>query len=89
MWRGGTEQNLRFGGSVTEAENDFRGTIPSSGHGTEQKFKFGGSAAERPSSVDTEREGLTEVWRKAILSFPVPYKTKMDPTLSRPVLTSQ
>ena len=44
-------QNLRFGGSVTEAENEFRGTIPSSGHGTEQKFKFGGSVAERKVKV--------------------------------------
>ena len=26
MWRGGTEQNLRFCRSVTKAENEFRGT---------------------------------------------------------------
>ena len=47
MWRGGTEQNLVFGGSVTEAENEFRGMIPFSGHGTEQNLRFGGSVAER------------------------------------------
>ena len=108
MWRGGTEQNLRFGGSVTEAGNELRGQHPPAdterneisnlaeaerkrggtahlgGHETEQFFKVGVSVAEWPSSVDTEREGFTEAWRNAILSCPVPYKTKMDPTLSRP-----
>ena len=66
MWRGGTallgghgtEKKLRFGRSVVKAENAFRGTIPFIGHGTEQNFKFSGSVAERPSSVDTERDKI-------------------------------
>ena len=75
---------------MTEAENEFHGTIPSSGHGTEQNIEFGGSVAERPSSLNTERERLAEAWRNAIiLSYPVPYKTKMDLTLSCPVLMNQ
>ena len=54
----GTEQNLRFGGSVAEVENEFGGTIYCSGHGTEHIIKFSGSVAERPSSVDWERDKI-------------------------------
>ena len=75
-----------------EAENEFGAAIFRSGYGTEQNFKFGGSLAERPSSVDTERDkiwGLAEACPNAILSCPVSYKTKMDPTFSRSVLVRQ
>ena len=51
----GTEQTLTFGGSVTGAGNEFRGTIPSSGYGTEQNLRLAGSVVERPTSVDMER----------------------------------
>ena len=60
-------KNLRYGGSVTEAKNEFGGTIYSSGHGTEQNFKVSGSVAEQPFSVDTERNKFSksaEAWRK-------------------------
>jgi len=46
--RHGTEQNLRFGGSVTEVGNEFGGTVPFGGRGTEQNLRFGGSVAEGP-----------------------------------------
>ena len=58
---------MRFGESVTEAKNEFRGTIPFSGHGTEQKFKFDGSMAEawRNGPPRWTRNVIKfEVWRK-------------------------
>ena len=39
MWRGGTEQNLRFGGSVTEAKNEVRGQHPPAGTERNKFFK--------------------------------------------------
>lgn len=40
--RGGTEQNLRFSGSVTEVvENEFSGTLFCRGCGSKQNLSFG------------------------------------------------
>ena len=41
------KQNLRFGGSVAEAENEFSGTVPLGGYGMKHNVRFGGSVAER------------------------------------------
>lgn len=52
---GGTEHKLRFGGSVTKAEYESGGTLPCRGGETKQNLIFGRSLAERPSTVEVER----------------------------------